>query len=299
MLPAYTDEHLSTLHPDALVDLMTGDEDRVPRNVIDACARRGEAMVEHIAGLIERGGFWRDGASRGEWWLGLHAAMILGLIPGERAGLALAALMRRMAAEDDSPDDWLAGYWPALFENKPDTVLAGLRELAADRRIDWYIRTHAMDPILAAAERRGGEALDDALDWIAGFAAHEEEDRTLRLLAGNLLLDFPRTRHRPLVEDLARRQGAWGVHFTEKDVRRAYAAGASEPEWRRFSDPWEFYTTESIAERQERWMEEEEEDVDGAEAFMPIVRAAPKVGRNDPCPCGSGQKHKKCCLRAG
>ncbi len=23
--------------------------------------------------------------------------------------------------------------------------------------------------------------------------------------------------------------------------------------------------------------------------------AAPKVGRNDPCPCGSGKKHKKCC----
>jgi len=24
-------------------------------------------------------------------------------------------------------------------------------------------------------------------------------------------------------------------------------------------------------------------------------RSAPKVGRNDPCPCGSGQKFKKCC----
>jgi uncharacterized protein len=23
----------------------------------------------------------------------------------------------------------------------------------------------------------------------------------------------------------------------------------------------------------------------------------PKVGRNDPCPCGSGKKHKKCCLQ--
>ena len=23
----------------------------------------------------------------------------------------------------------------------------------------------------------------------------------------------------------------------------------------------------------------------------------PKVGRNDPCPCGSGKKYKKCCLR--
>ena len=27
----------------------------------------------------------------------------------------------------------------------------------------------------------------------------------------------------------------------------------------------------------------------------PAVRAAPKVGRNDQCPCGSGKKFKKCC----
>ncbi|MEN8179404.1 MAG: YchJ family metal-binding protein [Pseudomonadota bacterium] len=27
------------------------------------------------------------------------------------------------------------------------------------------------------------------------------------------------------------------------------------------------------------------------------VRNQPKVGRNDPCPCGSGKKYKKCCGR--
>jgi SEC-C motif-containing protein len=26
----------------------------------------------------------------------------------------------------------------------------------------------------------------------------------------------------------------------------------------------------------------------------PYVRGAPKIGRNDPCPCGSGKKFKKC-----
>lgn len=28
----------------------------------------------------------------------------------------------------------------------------------------------------------------------------------------------------------------------------------------------------------------------------PVVRESPKTGRNDPCPCGSGKKYKKCCL---
>ena len=27
-----------------------------------------------------------------------------------------------------------------------------------------------------------------------------------------------------------------------------------------------------------------------------IDRVASKIGRNDPCPCGSGRKYKKCCL---
>ena len=33
-----------------------------------------------------------------------------------------------------------------------------------------------------------------------------------------------------------------------------------------------------------------------APASKPITRETPKVGRNDPCPCGSGKKYKKCCL---
>jgi uncharacterized protein YecA (UPF0149 family) len=33
---------------------------------------------------------------------------------------------------------------------------------------------------------------------------------------------------------------------------------------------------------------------------QPEVSAKPrKVGRNEPCPCGSGKKFKKCCLRSG
>jgi preprotein translocase subunit SecA len=31
-----------------------------------------------------------------------------------------------------------------------------------------------------------------------------------------------------------------------------------------------------------------------APAAVPFVRAVPKVGRNEPCPCGSGRKYKHC-----
>ena len=35
--------------------------------------------------------------------------------------------------------------------------------------------------------------------------------------------------------------------------------------------------------------------VDGRMVNLPIRRDQPKIGRNDPCPCGSGKKYKKCC----
>jgi uncharacterized protein YecA (UPF0149 family) len=31
----------------------------------------------------------------------------------------------------------------------------------------------------------------------------------------------------------------------------------------------------------------------------PVRRDIPKVGRNQPCPCGSGKKYKNCCGRNG
>jgi hypothetical protein len=47
---------------------------------------------------------------------------------------------------------------------------------------------------------------------------------------------------------------------------------------------------------QRRWAQDEE--LDAMTKGMPTstTQAHPKLGRNDPCPCGSGKKYKKCCL---
>jgi tetratricopeptide (TPR) repeat protein len=38
-----------------------------------------------------------------------------------------------------------------------------------------------------------------------------------------------------------------------------------------------------------------DDGLDNTEEVTPFVRESPKTGRNDPCPCGSGKKYKKCC----
>ena len=164
-LSVYTAEQLAALDIERLLDLLIRDEDRAPRALVDECARRGEATVERFATLVEPAEFWKGDAASGEWWLRLHVAMILGLIPGERAGSLLVALMRGIEqARDENLQDWLAGYWPALFRNKPDAVEPPLRELAQDRGIDWYMRIQAIESLVAHCERRGVEALDATLD---------------------------------------------------------------------------------------------------------------------------------------
>ena len=46
-----------------------------------------------------------------------------------------------------------------------------------------------------------------------------------------------------------------------------------------------------------KWMQKHPEVLQGGETIKieTVRRDAPKVGRNDPCPCGSGKKYKKCC----
>jgi SEC-C motif domain protein len=45
------------------------------------------------------------------------------------------------------------------------------------------------------------------------------------------------------------------------------------------------------AQSRDAWKE-----ASGALGSETITRNAPKIGRNDPCSCGSGRKYKKCCL---
>jgi preprotein translocase subunit SecA len=56
-------------------------------------------------------------------------------------------------------------------------------------------------------------------------------------------------------------------------------------------------TTEQIDEIRKK----EQQDLnfshsDGSSIQQPVKRSAQKIKRNDPCPCGSGKKYKKCCM---
>jgi hypothetical protein len=59
---------------------------------------------------------------------------------------------------------------------------------------------------------------------------------------------------------------------------------------------WYCFSPEYLASK-ERRAEEREARPPLTEPGVPAVNPLRHVGRNDPCPCGSGKKFKKCCLK--
>jgi hypothetical protein len=55
---------------------------------------------------------------------------------------------------------------------------------------------------------------------------------------------------------------------------------------------WYAFSDDYLAKRAQ-WLEEDEIESGGGEPYRNPLRG---VGRNDPCPCGSGKKFKNCCL---
>ena len=92
------------------------------------------------------------------------------------------------------------------------------------------------------------------------------------------------------------------VHFLQ-DLRATLDAGGA-PAGRRYRkslitdaidevSKWHCYTDAFFAEQKRRKVSNEFRVAPWTESF---AHPTPKVGRNDPCPCGSGKKFKKCCL---
>jgi hypothetical protein len=134
---------------------------------------------------------------------------------------------------------------------------------------------------------------DQVLPILRAAVADASADSDVRAFAAGELLGFALPEDRDLIASAAD-----GWIFNEESIEDAYAGRTHTPAPR---DWMGFYDDGEIARRQERWREEARPrepvsgpDTDGPGRPVPF-RAPPRTGRNEPCPCGSGRKFKKCC----
>jgi len=313
-LPEFSSAVLAGMDEEELMSLLVIGGDTVPFNLIQECAARGEAMIPFLRAHLENPATRGDHADESCWLANLHALMILGLMPGRTAAEALLEGFRQITFDETEVlSNRLSGAWPALCRNKREYTTATMAAIADDASLTWQARSEALECVLAAAADEGTEALEAAIDRVAEICADEAEPPMVRVLLGHMLLDFPRERHRALLESLVdlQRPGSLALNAYDLDEIDHAFNGRDQPEWERFADPWSYYSSEAIRGRHCRDDGVDDEDEAEVEWYAPdipdddllpggrrgtYVRETPKVGRNEPCPCGSGRKYKQCCL---
>lgn len=277
-----------------LINLLFTERDRLSRVAVDEFVRRGGRMVKPLAEIVNNNFAWTRDVP--EWWAVVHSVFILGVIGTEETVVPLLKSLRFSCAYDC---DWVTEQLPSIFGKIGIKAVKGLKMIASDWTTDWFTRVKAVEG-LAAITISNLETREDAFVSIGCIFCNETEDKDVRALVGNILLDFQREEFKDELLDFGRIERAlkdkdafYNLGFDDEDVEQAFSS--LERDLRQYQKDWLFFYDENeIKGRQERW-EEEEKNLLEREREKKPVGSLWKIGRNDPCFCGSGKKYKKCC----
>jgi hypothetical protein len=290
-------DRFRALDDDGLIDLLFTEEDRLPREAVDEIVARSTRLTVSLIAIIIAPRTWT--APLPGWWAAVHATFILAAIDDPVGDAALLSALRDADARNN---DWILGAMPAVLGARGARLRPTLLGILANRTEPAGVRCGAIDG-LAAGTLADPKGRDEVFARIADVVAAATEDPWVREHAGQVLLDFQVRAYEQVLIDFAERAEAaldsdvahglpLGLAFDVADVVTAFSG---PQDLSRYRDSWlDFYDPDMIVARQARWQREAAERA----ARERERRTRAKVGRNDPCPCGSGRKHKKCCLGA-
>ncbi len=236
------------------------------------------------------------------------------LILDDYVDVILTDLMNEFVPEKAHPDDWdIKGLKNAIFTRfGVDIIAEGLKPEVLNRNELGHgifeklkQRYDAKEQLIGPEQLRHHERMImlSVLDqqWKDHLLSmdHLKEGIGLRGYA----------QHDPLVE--YKRESfemfeAMMTRFQEDTVRYLYLmqileeqpgrrVEAGDGQQRRMSATSVDDMEEAFQRRKRRELDQARLAGAGDQQVQQVVRAGSKVGRNDPCPCGSGKKYKKCC----
>jgi hypothetical protein len=170
-------------------------------------------------------------------------------------GAAVSSLVTLVAVGQKSRDE-IVSYFAGLFRGNLVRKWSHVWDTLISYSSDLY-----PEELLEDIKQAYDEGLVDP-----GFIGFDNVKRDMAMGKDRILTRLADNSHRRLVDDTAAEMGWWAC------FREGSRNGANSP-------------TEVASKTRPK------PDV----AASQIIRAEPKIGRNERCPCGSGKKYKKCC----
>ncbi len=283
--------------------------------LINACLERPGELTPGLLDLLQedvetRNPPWKQGDPR--WYRMIHAGLLL-IHFREEAALPLVVEEYRRS-DADAFNEW--------FTNKlrlygPPAV-PPLTDLLHDENAYVWGRIEAVGELAHIAwahpevRDRAVQALRDALPPVdeGGTPDVPDDVGDRPILWAEVACGLGRLQDepsRPQIEALFAHDLMDTMLFGDVDAYRRLLQGKGDS-WADFEpaafDIMEHYErlhregqreAEHRAERKRRQKGAERASEGGHHEHGTFIRDAPKVGRNDPCPCGSGRKYKHCC----
>lgn len=292
-----------------LLHQLEGLGDRAPLELIQAILSRVQEIVLPLSRVLEAKEYWE--AQDNRIWMPVHAVKLLGTITDPNA---IPHLINALALADETGDEWVMEDLPIVFGRLGSQAVEPLMDFILahreDSEFDWPRSTAASG--LVAIAMHHPEERERILSFLHSLFSEDEGPEFLGLVAC-ALLDLNDPASIPVLEE------AFDLGLIEEGIlsREDLGREPNETIARYSTNLLEFYDPKQIAERQARWEEERREEERqaaqkrerreksisrelrrlqaGADSKL-ISLSTRKVGRNEACPCGSGQKFKKCCL---
>lgn len=272
-------------------------------------------LVEVLTDALRRYGYFKNqGWEEESHTFAIHAFMLLGEIKAENA---LPPVLDFLSYDSDFLDFWLGDHlteniWMCIYkmsEHNPHK----LNEFLKKPGIETYCKSlveEALCQIVHCHPERRGEIiaiLSDVLDCFIKTTPNEnllDTDFLSLLIWG--ITDARLHELIPLVKQ-AFELGYVNESIcgTWKDIEKDLSSMSPPFNKRKILSIFDLY--DKILNTWYGYNNDKKEDFDKSDDIdadyadeadnEPYIRTEKKTGRNDPCPCGSGKKYKKCCLK--